>query len=194
MFKHGSRRIGVAVLALAAAGALSACDPAADPAPAASTPPSAASTASPAKTSTPQVLGPDGYGALKLGMTPAQADATGLAAPFTGISDGCGRVSHLIGSPTADGTAGSVYHSGKLGVAAIYAVPGVKTPEGVQLGTTFAELKKAYPSWKAVDGDTEDGRGYVKVPGSTNANYRIVVSGGTVSELDIQFVNQDCYE
>lgn len=213
MFKHGSRRAAIAVLAVVFVGTLSACTKNNDGTPTAgqsatsttataSTPAPSTTSSAPTASTKPSapapanvlVLGPTGYGALKLNQSPAQAEATKLITPLSG-GTGCDQYAHLLGSPAtkADDIPGRLFFSAKYGLVAIYAFPGVKTPEGVQLGTTYARLRQAYPSWKSVD-DSSEGRGYVPVPGNSNAVYRIIVHNGKVTELNLQHRQQDCYE
>lgn len=89
----------------------------------------------------PLTLGPAGYGAVKLGMTLEQAQATGQI-EATGKEPPCmpldlkqspgGRAYALI-SPNTDT------------IAVIFAVKGMSTPEGITLGTPFPQAEKAYP-------------------------------------------------
>lgn len=207
MFTHLSRPAGTLAAAVLAAALLGACDTGTAPAPATtgtSAAPAASavpSTPAPATSSAPAtpaaklILGPTGYGALQLGMTPAQAAATKLITAPAGRTDGCWRYAHLNGSPATGQSDidGRLFFSATLGLAAIYAYPGVKTPEGITVGSTIDEVLRAYPSWKTVHGDSE-GRGYVRVPGNDKAAYRIEVGGGKVTQLSLQLDNQDCYE
>ncbi len=136
------------------------------------------------------VLGSNGFGALKLGMTAAQAQAThlvGTASLAPGQTCPTGR---LLAAPS--GGAPSLFYSPSLGLAAIYAYPGITTPAGIKVGSTLAQLQQAYPTWRGLQGD--EGVGYVAAPGSTTSKYRIAVSNGHVIELAIQLDNEDCYE
>ncbi|WP_155374237.1 hypothetical protein [Catellatospora vulcania] len=209
MSTHLSRPAGALAVAALSAVLLGACGtttpPATPPAArsAAATPAASAPATTPAPATSPApsppagalVLGPTGYGALRLGMTPAQAAATKLITPLAGRQDGCWRYAHLKGSPATgeDDIAGRLFFSAKLGLAAVYAYPGIKTPEGITVGSTLAELRRTYPSWEAVGGEAE-GRGYVTVPGNAEAVYRIETGSGKVVQLSLQLAGQDCYE
>jgi len=148
------------------------------------------------------ILGPKGFGALKLGMSASQATATGLITTWAPINPsdpapagakGCNVRTSLKRDTTGNGW---VYYSTELGVDVIDAFPGVATPEGISIGSTRAALLKAYPSWKNVADPqtTGDGRGYVKVPGNSAALYRIAIANGFVTQLTLQHAHQDCYE
>jgi hypothetical protein len=159
-------------------------------------------TASPSQSVPPQLplLGPTGYGALKLGMTKAQAQPTGLTTGMTPGAGGCGyHDGYLVGSPNPNGTAiaGRLFFSNTTGrLVAIYAFPGVMTPQGIKLGSTYAQLHAAYPTWQPIPGGSNphDGRGGAPVPGNAHAGYRIVVLNGKVVELSLDSDKQDCYE
>lgn len=161
--------------------ALAACDPAG---------PVSASSAAPVAVT----LGPAGYGELKLGMTPEQAQATGLISePAGSAGTACGRYAYLKGA-ASNGTEGRLFFSKRLGLAAIYGYAGISTPEGVGVGASYGQLHAAYPEWKPVDGGEHDGRGLVAVPGNPAAVYRIEVYGGRVVQVAVQAKDQDCYE
>ncbi|WP_144121900.1 hypothetical protein [Catellatospora sichuanensis] len=189
----------LAAVLLGACGSGTGTGPSANPAgtPAATTPAAPSTSASPVPPPPADalLLGPTGYGRLRLGMTQAQAAATKLITPLAGKQSGCYRYAHLVGSPATGehDIAGRLFFSETLGLAAIYAYSGVKTPEGITVGSTFDELRRAYPSWESVSGD-KDGRGYVRVPGNAEAIYRIEVGAGKVIQLSVQLLNQDCYE
>lgn len=199
MFTYRARRIGTTTFAaMLSIAVLSACVQAGDET---TTPEISPSVAAPASSPAPVVrkLGPAGYGELRLGQSEAEAMATGVITKVVGDAaegQGCWRQAHLPGSPSTgpDELPGLALFSDKLGLAAIYAYPGVETPEGVTVGTTVDEVRRIYPSWKIVsDEGTQDGRGYADVPGG-QAVYRIVTEDGKVSQLALQLKNQDCYE
>jgi hypothetical protein len=144
---------------------------------------------------TAPLLGPEGYGALRLGQSPAEATATAL---ITAVESGQGCSSAwLRGAPTPppDGAAGQVVFSATLGLVAVAAYPGVITPKGVRIGSGVADLRAGYPNWEsATDPGTDEGRGYAPVPGNDEAVYRIEVTDGKVISLTLQHKQQDCYE
>ncbi|WP_334629204.1 hypothetical protein [Micromonospora sp. CPCC 205539] len=123
-------------------------------------------------------------------MTRQQATATGMVRPFDTTSR-CG-VSFLRAAPPEEGT---VTLSPTLGVAAISVWPGIRTPEGLRIGTSSAEMLRIYPAYEAAeDAEATNARGYTKVPGNGNALYRIQTSNGKVTALTLQLRRQDCYE
>jgi hypothetical protein len=135
------------------------------------------------------VLGPRGLGGLTLGMTRRQAEATSLiegyeVEDFTG---NCG-ISHL--RTTGD----TVYFTPGLGLSNITAPDGVRTPEGIRVGSTIKELQRAYPDWEEVLGGGDSGYGWVEVPGHSKNSYRIDVRDGKVSSVVLSTEGQKCVE
>ncbi len=132
-------------------------------------------------------LGPYGYGAVKLGMTVKQARATGdvvQKAPGGGGCSGWDLKKHA----TPKNSVG-VYISPRVGVAAIYAAKGMKTPQGITIGSTTKQLKAAYPRIK------KDFHGFyvITVPGNKKAYYNFTVTRGKVSEYGMALHAQDCF-
>lgn len=80
-----------------------------------------------------------GYGALKLGMTFAEAKATGMI----------GNLTELGNHPEACVANGAVAISKKYGVERITLPRDAKTSGGIGVGANYAAVKKAYPA--AVD-------------------------------------------
>jgi hypothetical protein len=174
--------------------------PSASSAPTGQASPSVRATTRPSrKPPAPPILGPKGFGALKLGMTSKQATATGLIVPWRGTEEsGCSLSSHLRGGTGGGngGNTGEVMLSGSTGVEVIDAYPGVDTPEGIHLGSTTAQMRKAYPDWTNFqDQDPHaEGIGAADVPGNPQATYRIWTQNGKVYELTLQLNLQNCYE
>jgi hypothetical protein len=208
------RRTSALVLALGMAGALAACsqesDESTESAPSTTTPTSTATPATtagaaattpaaPDETDSAPVLGPDGIGALELGMGRDEAVASGVVEPFVEESgSSCPWRSQLSDAP-GDATpaapelaSGIVHVSSTLGVAVIDAYPGLRTPEGIGIGSPVSAVDTAYPTWAPSEILQ---RGYAPVPGNDQARYRIAFDdAGAVTELTLQFVDQDCYE
>jgi hypothetical protein len=136
---------------------------------------------------TKPTLGPYGYGAVKLGMTVKQAKATGdVVKKLPGVSECSGW--DLKKFPTPKDSVG-IYISPRVGLAAIFAAKGMKTPEGIKIGSTARQLKAAYPHIK------KDFHGYyvVTVPGDKKAYYNFAVTHGKVTEFGIALNKQDCF-
>ncbi|MEV4130015.1 hypothetical protein [Nocardia sp. NPDC049707] len=101
-------------------------------------------TRAPASTTTlppvPTVLGPLGFGKLRLGMSRSEAEATGEIATFDDTDDppGCGRYT---------ARAGWQGFTNKGEIVAI--MPGrlpIRTPEGITVGSTVDEVRATYPA------------------------------------------------
>lgn len=144
-----------------------------------------------------KVLGPFGYGKLRLGMTEAQAKATGQAVGFVEPAPGACRQGALTDQgPKTDQN--YVMVSAKQGLAAISVTSrSVHTTEGIGIGATIAQVKAAYPE---IAGRFDDElfahlhRIGVPVHGNPSAVYRMVFNDGSLTQLAIQNANQDCYE
>ena len=106
---------------------------------------------------------------------------------------GCSLYSHLVGG---NDDRGFVMFSGDTGVEVIDALPGVSTPAGIHVGSTKAQLLRAYPDWSnSQDSDPHaDGVGGADVPGNSKAFYRIETAKGKVIQLTLQVANENCYE
>ena len=141
-------------------------------------------------------LGPLGVGPLRLGMTKAEVEGTGAASGVSGTDGTCGTPAdgRLVGALPADDTdlVGQLFFSTSTGkLVIIAATPGQSTPEGIHLGSSAAQVKKAYPRWKPDEGP-DRGAGLVAVKGNKQATYRIYVDADQVMELSLQSRVQDC--
>ncbi|MEV4067677.1 hypothetical protein [Nonomuraea dietziae] len=133
-------------------------------------------------------LGPYGYGKVKLGMSAKKAKATGkvVLKRAAGLEACSGW--DFKAHPTRKTRVG-LYISKKVGVAVISAPKGVKTPEGIGIGSTMKQVKKAYPRLRYVTGT---GRPYVSVPGNPKAYYEFFPEKGIVTGLALGLGTQDC--
>ncbi|MEU0553274.1 hypothetical protein [Dactylosporangium sp. NPDC006015] len=139
-------------------------------------------------TSTTLVLGPQGYGALRLGMTREQAVATGLLTAFD--DSGCAQA-FIKGRPAGQGR---VFLSPDRGIAAIQAWPTLSTAEGLRAGMSVTEARGLYSNWTIVDGTLTQGRHFAKVPSNDKAVFRIATVDNKVADVTLQLANQNCYE
>lgn len=155
--------------------------------------PSSSPPSNPTVSANDHVLGPNGLGKLKLGMTHDEAAASGALTQFApDPGSGCVLL-HLAGRPV-DPSRGDGYFSHALGIAAIFAPPGVKTPEGIGVGSTIAQVEHAYPTIRYDVGSRQDGGPRVQVPGNPAAFYEFPVgTDDRVDQISIALYQQDCF-
>ncbi|MQY04573.1 hypothetical protein [Actinomadura macrotermitis] len=136
---------------------------------------------------TATALGPDGYGALKLGMSLDQAKATGLIT-VKKAAGGC-TAFDLKAAPPAKGAVGG-YVSAKLGVSSIFSTEEMRTPQGIGNGSTLAELKQAFPKVAKKANVMA-----AKVPDNPKAEYDFVLGEGgkTVDQVALVLPGQTCH-
>ncbi|MDL4815242.1 hypothetical protein [Actinomadura opuntiae] len=132
-------------------------------------------------------LGPLGYGPLRLGMKAAQLRGSGLlVGKVRGPAGGCTGYA-LRTQRTPKGSAGA-YYSARLGIATIVAVGGMRTPQGIGVGSPLPQVKQAYP--KLATGANGSS---AAVPGNPNAVYSLRFKGGRVASLALDLVGQNCH-
>lgn len=96
------------------------------------------------------VIGPDGAGPLRLGMTVQEVRATGVAQTYKGSAHdgwrpGCWIVDYRsvhLGRVPGDTLNGQLAVG--RGVEVLYATRRMATPEGIRIGSTVAEVELAY--------------------------------------------------
>jgi hypothetical protein len=110
--------------------------------------------------SEPPILGPAGYKALKLGMSENEAVATGLIAGKQTIGQ-CAWYD-LTPSEGPQNPGNGVVVSPSRGVVSIPGTESSRTPEGIVMGSvsnsggsTFDEVKRAYPNLAHQPGDPD---------------------------------------
>jgi hypothetical protein len=143
----------------------------------------------------PDVLDPDGLGRLRLGMNRAQAMASGEIAKIDPYFNGgdCALI-HLVGAPiTSDSAVG--WLSKRHGIVAIFPPAGVKTSEGIGLGSTIAAVKRAYPGTVYNDSTRQDRGPRAAIPGHPNVYYKLPDLGtGKVQQIGLVNVAQSCFD
>jgi hypothetical protein len=136
-------------------------------------------------------IGPSGYAGLALGMTTAQAEATGLLVPNAQprSSKGC-RGYDYKGAPNQPNHY-AVLISETFGLVRVAGRADAVTPEGLAVGAAESDLKRLYPTQSAAHGAV--GEWVTAVPRNTAAQYWIIVRNNAVSEIRIELKQQDCY-
>jgi hypothetical protein len=140
----------------------------------------------PAAATDNSVLGPNGYGAISVGMSVADAKATGKVGDPVGGNDLCRSYNWAY----SDGPVLTM--STKYGVYTVPGTaPGAHTPEGIKVGSTPDEILAAYPD--ATSGPRNTVIQY-KTPTSNPANqYIFGVRDGHVVGFAVQSINpHDC--
>ena len=131
-------------------------------------------------------FGPDSVGEIRLGMTEAQVAAAGGKVTDSPGGESCRGLLLPYLPPVPDRTDGSF--SEKRGLVAVFARPGMITPERVGLGSSLDKVRAAYP-----DGElTEQTYWVVPLPGGREYQFGIAADD-TVSEMVLTRTNQDCF-
>lgn len=140
----------------------------------------------------PLVLGPDGVGPLRLGMTAREIAGTGAATTAGGggrvaWTPGCEAVRYRVrrlGRTPGNTLSGAV--SPRQGLEALFASDRMVTPEGIRLGSPIADVRQAYGMPNLNPGQE------VVVGASMRAVYRIDVDR-VVTSISVQVREPDCY-
>lgn len=180
-------RTALAVAGLAGLFMLTACgkEDAGSSAPATDSPTTTAAAAD------PSTLGPQGFGAVKLGASAADLTGAGLKVEDSAQGDkACPKVASI---ELPDGNFANVVISTKNGVSVIEATGPMHTPEGVKIGSTLDEVKKAYPQLKNLLGNENNGgANAAAVPGNPEASYQMFITNAKVTSLRLMLTNLDC--
>ena len=100
----------------------------------------AASSAPAAPRGIPSLVALDGVGGVRPGMTVAQVeDRFGVDLRLDDLGTNCKPASFRSGSVRGY----AIFISGRLG--SVWYERGARTPRGITIGSTFAELRRAYP-------------------------------------------------
>ena len=117
------------------------------------------------------VLNANGYGPFRFGMNQAQVEAAGevTLTPSAGTCVGY----------AVSGSGVHLYVSKTSGLAQVQVSSGVRTPEGIGVGSTEDDVKAKYPSYRD---------GQVAVPGNTAATYLFTFSTDPKTVTDFRMV------
>lgn len=133
-----------------------------------------------------QILGHTGVGPLTIGDSAREARAAGATLQGR-ASDACRGVVLPGREEQQDSTDG--YLERGRGVVAIFAREGMRTTEGVRLGSTLREAEAAYPRLTAL---SDNGYRYVMLP--DHRAYQLGFDrSGTVDELLLLDTRQGCF-
>lgn len=156
----------------------------ASPVPSTSSAPPGTATEAPA---TP-TFGPDGFGALKLGMSRAKALATDLITTAPEATQG-GCAGHKYKAYKVAENTFPVGISATKGISVLYALGDMRTPEGIHLGSTMEQVRKVYPG---IVHNVNDYR--VTVPGNAKAFYTMGFDkSGKLGVLGLAINGQECF-
>lgn len=136
------------------------------------------------------VLGPEGVGSLRLGMSHAEVAATGADVVFgsrhDGWASGCGIV--LYDERSWGRTPGDTLHgavSPRQGLEQLNATRRMVTPEGIRIGSSLSEVRTAYDRPGLEAGVS------LTIPASPETVYRLQLRR-TVSAISLERRHQDC--
>ncbi|SFW51763.1 hypothetical protein [Amycolatopsis australiensis] len=156
--------------------------PAPTPTSRASRPPSERPSSKPPTVLSGPQLGPDGFGALKLGMTETQIAAQGVTLSDPQASASCTVYKAQGGGVPSSAT---VVVSKAAGLTVVTPEQAAHTAEGIGAGATKEQVLAAYPAAK-------DETGGVVAPVTSAAAYHFRLDGSGVVQISLASVNQDC--
>lgn len=129
-----------------------------------------------------ELLRPDGFIELRLGMTPQEALKAGRI-QLSETARGCTGF-YLAMYGDAGGLGPHGYFS-KDGLAVIHAQGGMHTPEGVALGTPAEEVLRTYPAARRSDG-------LLTVAASNQAEYFFIMGDDAVRYFGLSLSDDPC--
>ncbi|MFC5287232.1 hypothetical protein ACFPM7_09245 [Actinokineospora guangxiensis] len=134
------------------------------------------------------IVGPFGWQTLRLGMTPAEAEALGVATPMPEGGDLC-QVWPAVGASALERVIVHPVH----GVFAIHPKEAdwLRTPEGMRIGWTTAQVAAAYPDFDPAKADYAHGP-TVSVPGNPDAVYRMQFESGVLARFLLERATDLC--
>lgn len=134
------------------------------------------------------LFGPTEDAGLRLGMSGEQVIAAG--GTVVGPAGACQGVNPPGMQPEQDSTLGYLSALPGKGVVALFAQAGQVTPEGISIGSSRADVERAYP-----DGHLEPMKGAWIAPIGENAHYRFDLEHGSTVRMSLEAEGQqDCYE
>jgi len=147
----------------------------------------ATGSAEAATAGTPRILDSFGYGALKLGMPEAAAEATGL---LTDREPGKCDAYYFVPAEGSMPRSSGVFISPASGVNRIGATSKTRTPQEIWRGSTLDDLRDAYPG--LVQDSGQDWIYRAPAPGNTAAEYSFVVENNQVEDFALELLHSDC--
>lgn len=130
-----------------------------------------------------ELLRPDGFLELQLGMSQEQAGQTGRIS-LGETANGCtGFYLAMYGDGSGLGPHG--YFSAERGLAVIHAQGWMHTPEGIALGSSMTKLKRVYP-------DLRQSQGLMMVSASEDADYFFLGREGVVNYFGLTLRDDPC--
>ncbi|MCP3799615.1 hypothetical protein NLX83_10140 [Allokutzneria sp. A3M-2-11 16] len=156
-------------------------------------PPAVSTSTTAAKQPLPTVLGPNGFGALRLGMTRKQVYDTGMVEQDVvdqqqATEHRC-TVHELLDSSGA--SYGTVVFSRTNGLAEILPRNAPRTPEGLRAGTTVEQAGSIYPDVGRVVLRSGSGSAQTAVPGNSRAVYTVDFNNSKVTAISLRFNDSD---
>ncbi|MFD9894367.1 hypothetical protein ACFWY9_33895 [Amycolatopsis sp. NPDC059027] len=134
-----------------------------------------------------RILDSFGYGQLKLGMSEADAVATGL---LTAGEPGKCAAYYFVPSEGSMPRSSGVFISKTDGVTVIGGTSKMRTPQEIWRGSTLDDLREAYPD--LTQDSQMDWIYRASAPGNPAANYSFVVNFNQVQDFALEATGKGC--